>query len=578
MSEQQQSNNNSNDELIDQDIKIVLDDLKALLSTTSLFSKKKAVEKFNNSFINNVSKFDNNDIFMNHLFEPLNNLTLDSLEKCRTISLELLLLSSNNLKSFPTCINRLLFTLETISKTEQVEELQILNIKLLDKIIEIGSVESISTITDRIVNIFKNTLSKNIPELKESTLKSISKLSEKVPNRIKYYSSELISKLIECLGDRHQRVRSESLYALSSLVNSGSIKIIDTLEDHLVLLANDQSSLVKITCCKCIQSWITNIGQPIRQYYHFLLFNLISLSTSDILPIKQEAINALNSLNKSSSGDSEIDISDIDMDQRKELINDFRNIKSLVNSNNSHLKYIKNTFGNVDIDDQIGLIIFQHSQAIMKYYYRTIHDHQLNSVVREYKLSFLIALICYLGKSNAIRYIDAIMQILIVYQIDTSVDSITTKYKELVILLGHLIPLSIMLPRVTELVKQQLQDQNDLSIIKSLLLILNLYFIGFKSSSSSALQEKKKEFENNQQEKQEFKNLLSLLLSLQSKGLFVLDDGSCLLSAIFIDSIFTKENIHTDTLLKLLNNSNNNLLNENISKSIGFLSWNDIKK
>ncbi|KAK5576690.1 hypothetical protein RB653_007834 [Dictyostelium firmibasis] len=482
------------------------------IQSQSPFAKKKTLDRLNQtleSCKDNQTKLDSlseillsNDNESGTLYDILLNLLSDNLEKSRTTSLNYLL----EIKLTENLINKLIYQLEISVNNEQVEELRYLICKLILKIIDIGSVNSISMNTDKIVKIIKVSLSDNSPDQKEICSKLIQRLSDKVPNRVIYYSSELISQLINNLGNRQQRVRMESLQALSSLALSGSIKIINTLEPLVMILATDNSPQIRIRLLQSIEQWCTKIPTT-QQYFEFLLPIVIELSISDIKPIRTQAITSLNSISSHyyKERENELIITNTTDDNNNETLKNFITSQSLLikqqiekklnyfrliddndqdNNNNNESK--EKTEGKIVEEDSSNIIsvkskqlILQYSQQIMKRFYRCFHEQELEQNIRDFKQTFLLAFIGYLGSLPSIRFIDAIIEIITVRKAD-HYDQIEKKTNEIIYILGLLIDQSVFIPRIVDKIKDQLSDSTsiDYPLIQIQISILKQYFIG----------------------------------------------------------------------------------------------------
>ncbi|EAL73291.1 hypothetical protein DDB_G0267676 [Dictyostelium discoideum AX4] len=553
------------------------------IQNQSPFAKKKTLDRLNQaleSCKDNSTKLDslNEILFSNEnengttLYDSvLLNLLSDSLERARTTSLTYLL----EIKLTENLINKLIYQLEVLINNEQVEELRYLICKLILKIIEIGSVNSISMNTEKIIKIIKVSLSDNSPDQKEICSKLIQRLSDKVPNRIIYFSSELIHQLIGNLGNRQQRVRMESLQALSSLALSGSIKIINTLEPMVMVLATDNSPQIRIRLLQSIEQWCTKIPTT-QQYFEFLLPVIIELSISDIKPIRNQAIITLNSIssnyykerenelinnnnnNNNNDGDNEtlknfnISQSILIKKQFENKLNYFRLIDQDEVSEKKEGESINDDDNNI-ISLKSRQLILQYSQQIMKRFYRCFHEQELEQNIRDFKQTFLLAFIGYLGSLPSIRFIDAIIEIITIRKVD-HFDQIEKKNNEIIYILGLLIDQSVFVPRIIEKFKEQLSDSSSSSIIDIPLLqiqfsILKQYFIGLLNNPDKQI------------------NSDSITLIIQQFKLILFKENS--FTPIIIDFLLTISKLilkKTNPIINQDNNNNNNNNNNTINE------------
>ncbi|KAM9962639.1 hypothetical protein ACTFIR_005555 [Dictyostelium discoideum] len=554
------------------------------IQNQSPFAKKKTLDRLNQaleSCKDNSTKLDslNEILFSNEnengttLYDSvLLNLLSDSLEKSRTTSLTYLL----EIKLTENLINKLIYQLEILINNEQVEELRYLICKLILKIIEIGSVNSISMNTEKIIKIIKVSLSDNSPDQKEICSKLIQRLSDKVPNRIIYFSSELIAQLIGNLGNRQQRVRIESLQALSSLALSGSIKIINTLEPMVMILATDNSPQIRIRLLQSIEQWCTKIPTT-QQYFEFLLPIIIQLSISDIKPIRNQAIITLNSIssnyykereneliininnNNNNNNDSDNEtLKNFNISQSiliKKQIENKLNYFRLIDQDEVSEKKEGESINNNDDDDNNNIIslksrqlILKYSQQIMKRFYRCFHEQELEQNIRDFKQTFLLAFIGYLGSLPSIRFIDAIIEIITVRKVD-HFDQIEKKNNEIIYILGLLIDQSVFIPRIIEKFKEQLSDSSSSSIIDIPLLqiqisILKQYLIGLLNNPDKQI------------------NCDSITLIIQQFKLILFKENS--FTPIIIDFLLTISKLILTKTNPIINqdNNNNNTINE----------------
>ncbi|EGC29661.1 hypothetical protein DICPUDRAFT_158734 [Dictyostelium purpureum] len=468
------------------DIKNFENDISNIL-TQSTFSKKKSLDRLNQNLESIRQDNDkllalNNCIFSNDykIYNILVNLLNDSLEKSKTISLNYLL----EVKIPDELINNLIFQLDTNIKNEDVEEINFLITKLLNSIVNNSNENIVSMNCDKLCKIIKQTLNHSSPDQKEITAKLIQVLADKVPNRIIYFSSELIVPLISNMSNRQQRVRLESLNALTSLALSGSVKIIDTLEQHLLVLANDNSPTVRAALCVSIEKWSTRIPTSI-QYYEFLLPILIGLSVSDIIVVRNSAIDSLNSI--SAFYQAERSFGNID----ENTIKCFGSLDKQIQENKESVYpniryYITNSAGNGENSEskQITVeskkLIFQFSQAIMKRYYRDFHNQELDQNIRDFKINFLLAFIAYLGGPPTTRFIEAIIEIITV-RFSDHFDQITKKVNEIIYILGLInIDEKTFVNRIIDRIKTQITAQEsdtiDIQLLQICILVLKKFY------------------------------------------------------------------------------------------------------
>ncbi|KAM9986340.1 hypothetical protein ACTFIY_010756 [Dictyostelium cf. discoideum] len=540
------------------------------IQNQSPFAKKKTLDRLNQaleSCKDNSTKLDslNEILFSNEnengttLYDSvLLNLLSDSLEKSRTTSLTYLL----EIKLTENLINKLIYQLEILINNEQVEELRYLICKLILKIIEIGSVNSISMNTEKIIKIIKVSLSDNSPDQKEICSKLIQRLSDKVPNRIIYFSSELIAQLVGNLGNRQQRVRMESLQALSSLALSGSIKIINTLEPMVMILATDNSPQIRIRLLQSIEQWCTKIPTT-QQYFEFLLPIIIELSISDIKPIRSQAIITLNSISSNYYKERENELINSNNNDDNETLKNFNISQSLLikkqfenKLNYFHLidqdevseKKEGESINNNNNDDNNNIIsiksrqlILKYSQQIMKRFYRCFHEQELEQNIRDFKQTFLLAFIGHLGSLPSIRFIDAIIEIITVRKVD-HFDQIEKKNNEIIYILGLLIDQSVFIPRIIEKIKEQLSDSSiDIPLLQIQISILKQYFIGLLNNPDKQI------------------NSDSIALIIQQFKLILFKENS--FTPIIIDFLLTISKlilIKTNPIINQDNNNNNN--------------------
>ncbi|EFA81065.1 hypothetical protein PPL_05901 [Heterostelium album PN500] len=368
----------------------------------STFQRKKAIERLQKSIVDNADLYTNDRSHQIELIECLSSclLTLlqDGLERSRMFSISMMthLAVSTEPGLFVTTMfdRRLLLQLDNQLAKEEVEEVRINIIELIDTLItknnnnnnnNNNSIDQqlLSAYCEQFVVIFKRALTDRNHQQIELTTATIIHLTEKIPTRMLLYTGQLVPSLINNLADRHQKIRSLSLQALTVFVSKcGAIKMIDAIEQHLTALAIDHSPAVRNTLATSLQHWMcSDVRSSFRQHNALLLNCLLSLCASDIP-------NVLESSHQSLSNIAQICLKEeveSDEQQDKETTATI-DIDSIIKSLNLTW-YQSNTMA---IDERSKKYLRQNAKKIMRYYYSNFHNNELDPNSREIKVGILV--------------------------------------------------------------------------------------------------------------------------------------------------------------------------------------------
>ncbi|KYQ92270.1 hypothetical protein DLAC_07118 [Tieghemostelium lacteum] len=451
---------------------------------SSSFSKRKSIERLQQTILN--SSGTNRESVSEILLKPDNIdayllIISDSVEKCRTVSLEIYIEMSENLflpkennKNRDILVNKLIPLLENRMNQEDVDEVRFMLLQLLNKIISMtdgGILQKYADSTTAALRLSLMESTNNTANIREQACLSIQKLSEKIPSKIIYHSSVLVQPLLHNLTHKYQKVRSEALEALGSLVAVGSVKIVESLEPLMIQLANDNSQVFRVRLCQSIAKWIQY--QPsARQYLdQHLMLVLLGLLGSDYQEVRMEASKTLNQI-------SEI-ISKGTSDNR--ILNPYDPINQDIFTVLSNLPTLS-----IGLTIESRYLIFHHSQSVLKYYYKNFHVNEFEEKIREFKIDFLQSLLMTL-RQTLIPYIDAIIEIISVREID-NYQVITKKVRDIVSQLSEFIDHQVFIPRLVAIVKRELSETNNPNVLQSLFRIMSLYYLnGFYSQDTSLI-------------------------------------------------------------------------------------------
>ncbi|GAM27519.1 hypothetical protein SAMD00019534_106950 [Acytostelium subglobosum LB1] len=271
---------------------------------SSTFQRKKAAERLLSTITTKVNGSGGNveleKLWTECLSSPLIALVSDQTERCRVIALSILKLLVEHIHNVvQTQLAQLLQSCEIQLGKEEVEEVRVDIVALIDIVVTSCSDVIVSQHCERLVAILRLALTDKNHHQIEQTCNVITHLAQKIPTRMILFTGSLNASLIRHLPDRHQRIRSASLLALTEFVSCGAVKVVDNIAEQLYLLAIDHSPSVRITLSKCIARWLTSdVRLSIREHKPLLNMCLLSLLASnvpDVIVSAQESLLIISS-------------------------------------------------------------------------------------------------------------------------------------------------------------------------------------------------------------------------------------------------------------------------------------------
>ncbi len=170
-----------------------------------LFQRKPALEK---SLVQGVLK---------ELIKPILKLSSDTVEKCRELSITLLLSALEGCSEPNEFLSYVIpFLVQRIGQQdiiEQSEEMRLQLVQLLKYLIEVSN-KNIGVYVDDCVKILQRTIVDPYPEVKKESCNCASILAKTVPEHFHMQSESLIKPLLQTLSHQHSRVRVTAVHAI----------------------------------------------------------------------------------------------------------------------------------------------------------------------------------------------------------------------------------------------------------------------------------------------------------------------------------------------------------------------------
>ncbi|EGG13814.1 hypothetical protein DFA_11575 [Cavenderia fasciculata] len=462
---------------------------------TSSFQRKKALEQLvkyldDTYFVASAAaetRTIENDKKIIHL--AINTLD-DQIERCRTISLNILIKHYQSLFKDGNDISLLAEKLEYRMINEETEELRMEIMKLVNAII-VGSgtgctTETPNTSSELLLKYCEKFMTMIKIGLGDRNYEQVDLCSLAVPTRASLFSMVVIPLLIRNLGDRHQKVRSSSIYALTALIECGASKCVETIispntNNHnssnlLPVLSNDHAPNVRLALANSLAVW--SIHSP-KTNTPVIVYTLLSLMSSDIPLVIGAAKKALDTISNNYYQLKEMQTGNTRIDKIAWTIDTHYKMPTTTAAAGNWRWWQQDTMAiesaaTRDFLSRLSKKVFQHL-------YKTYHDNELDPVHRETKIGVIYLLVAYLG-FNATAYVDAILEMLMAAENDM-MPLIRSKVLEVSQLVGYYCLPDGWIKKQSTTIKKYLQSgDNDNVSTKGLLLssfnILNQLFRG----------------------------------------------------------------------------------------------------
>ncbi|GAM27520.1 hypothetical protein SAMD00019534_106960 [Acytostelium subglobosum LB1] len=109
----------------------------------------------------------------------------------------------------------------------------------------------------------------------------------------------------------------------------------------------------------------------------------------------------------------------------------------------------------MSINNECRAYLQKHISKTMRHFYANLHQNELDPQSREMKIGVLYLMMMYLGVEAMTPFIDAITEVMIV-RVNDMVPTIQTMVAEICRIVGHVAKGSVLLPRLSERIKEEL--------------------------------------------------------------------------------------------------------------------------
>ncbi|KAK9692650.1 hypothetical protein K7432_014239 [Basidiobolus ranarum] len=224
---------------------------------TDRVSKRRALESIEKVIFGSEKAEDIYIVLFDTLGATLLKMSVDSVEKCRELSVKIIAKFMKSEKVSP--ISHVLKVLNvakdrlTGANIENVEEIRLEWIEACGEIIKQGRIEGDQLNT--LVEILQASLQDSFPELKKRSVQLVIELGREIGKNLRLHAQPLIKALIPSLAHRHSSVRILTLQALQVLIEL-DIAGLDLVLDHLHKLIFDKSASVREVLYTVVKEWI----------------------------------------------------------------------------------------------------------------------------------------------------------------------------------------------------------------------------------------------------------------------------------------------------------------------------------
>ncbi|ORX96009.1 ARM repeat-containing protein [Basidiobolus meristosporus CBS 931.73] len=213
------------------------------------------------------------------LGETLLSMSVDSVEKCRELSVKIIANFIKFEKESP--VQHKLRVLKvakerlTEENIESVEEIRLEWIEVCGEVIKQGGYEH--DVVNILVEIFQASLQDVFPELKKRSIQLVTELGRIAGKDLRLQAQPLVKALIPSLTHRHSSIRISSLRALEVLVELDMASL-DLILEHLHKLVFDKSASVRQELYTVVKHWI---HQSIQDTSSFKILPIVFAGMSD---------------------------------------------------------------------------------------------------------------------------------------------------------------------------------------------------------------------------------------------------------------------------------------------------------
>ncbi len=191
------------------------------LGEESRMTRRRAIEGINKELFQRKPGLEKGLLqgVLKELIKPILKLSSDTVEKCRELSISLLLSALEGcLEPIEFLSYVIPFLVQRIGQqdiVEQSEEIRLQLVKLLKYLIEVSS-KRIGAYVDDCVKILQRTIIDPYPEVKKESCNCACVLAKTVPEQFHMQSESLIKPLLQTLSHQHSRVRVTAVNAIGT--------------------------------------------------------------------------------------------------------------------------------------------------------------------------------------------------------------------------------------------------------------------------------------------------------------------------------------------------------------------------
>lgn len=205
------------------------------------------------------------------LFHPLTNLIQDVVERCRSLSLQILHDAARSIQDveplMTPIIPQLITRIGTPPVQEPSEEIRLQIICLLGTLVARAPIHALLNLRSELAMLLSASLEDPYHEIKKSAATCLSQLCQRLPPAaLEGAAEQLLAALLSSLLHQHSKVRLAILAAMDALVSSGISR--DLLQKTLVPgvkpLAHDHAPAVRLALFSAAAHWLGHgFGVPL---------------------------------------------------------------------------------------------------------------------------------------------------------------------------------------------------------------------------------------------------------------------------------------------------------------------------
>ena len=241
---------------------------------------KQLIEK--NTLTNELAKF-----LLKNLLPLLN----DQFEKCRELTVELLIYIHNKSNLNNDLLSIIILTLrQRIGQKDIVEPSEELRLSLYEFVYDLinkSEQNVLSVHIDDLFAILQNSFLDSYAEVKKKGCSCTRALAKKVKSDFHKQSESLIKPLILNITHQHSRVRKDIVDCIGDVILYGNNKSVDDVLFHLSQRLFDQAHIVRQSVINVVGMWLLDLLD--RYSFHHKLIPLLLTGFSDEIPEIQDS-------------------------------------------------------------------------------------------------------------------------------------------------------------------------------------------------------------------------------------------------------------------------------------------------